>query len=144
MKDLRDRINSSGRRNPGSFLREHLMAMNATQAELADALGVSRVWLNGLLTGRCSVSAGMALRLGHVLATGPAPWIFARPRQSYTTICRTFPSCVRVRKCGHGECRDGSVGGGRQVVRRSVYSRGMPAFDRIAEPPRFQVELMKI
>ena len=75
MKDLRDRINSSGRRNPGSFLREHLMAMNATQAELADALGVSRVWLNGLLTGRCSVSAGMALRLGHVLATGPAPWI---------------------------------------------------------------------
>jgi antitoxin HigA-1 len=75
MMNGRERAASHGPRSPGSVLRAHLLDINATQTELAHALGVSRVWVNLLLNGRCTVSADMALRLGRVLGTGPEPWI---------------------------------------------------------------------
>lgn len=76
MQDINIRLDTADPPTPGLLLRKHLQRVNATQSQLARALGVSRVWVNGILTGRCSVSPGMALRLGCVLATRPDEWLY--------------------------------------------------------------------
>jgi antitoxin HigA-1 len=76
MQDIHFGVDTPEPPTPGSLLRKHLHRMNTTQSQLAKALGVSRVWVNGILTGRCSVSPGMALRLGRVLATRPDAWLY--------------------------------------------------------------------
>ena len=64
---------------PCAVLRDRaLVEMGLTQAELAHALGVSRPHLNMILKGRCGITAELALRLGHVLGTGPRYWLQLR------------------------------------------------------------------
>jgi antitoxin HigA-1 len=75
---MRDALNPAigcAPRSPASVLREYLLSLQATQAELARASGVSPVRVNLILRGRGRVRAEMALRLGRVLGTGPEFWI---------------------------------------------------------------------
>ena len=67
-----------GRRptHPGALLRlDVLPAMGLTQAQFADALGVSRVSVSQLLHEHRSLSAEMAVQLERVLETSAEAWL---------------------------------------------------------------------
>ncbi|MBI4983820.1 MAG: HigA family addiction module antidote protein [Rhodocyclales bacterium] len=71
-------IRDSKRRptHPGAILREDVLpALNMTQTELAQRLGVSRLTVSEVLHEKRSVSADMALRLGKLLGNGPGVWL---------------------------------------------------------------------
>jgi len=64
---------------PCEVLRDRaLIELGLTQAQLANALGVSRPHLNMILKGRCGITADLALRLGHVLGTDAQYWLQLR------------------------------------------------------------------
>jgi addiction module HigA family antidote len=61
---------------PGDVLREHVLeALNLTQEELANALGVSRYSVNQLVNDRRAITAEMALRLAKATSTTPLFWL---------------------------------------------------------------------
>jgi addiction module HigA family antidote len=68
-----------GMHNPahtGEILRDLFLApLEVTQAEAADALGVTRKHLSGILNQRASVTADMAIRLAIGLETDPDFWL---------------------------------------------------------------------
>jgi len=49
--------------------------MDVTQAQLADAMGISRVRVNQLVNGHAAITVETALRLGHVTDTEPEYWL---------------------------------------------------------------------
>jgi antitoxin HigA-1 len=62
--------------SPGVVLREHILRPErVTQAELADAVGVSRITISQIVNGRQGVTAEMALRLGTATSTTPEFWL---------------------------------------------------------------------
>jgi addiction module HigA family antidote len=62
--------------HPGAVLREDVLpALNMTQTELAQRLGVSRLTVSEVLHEKRGVSADMALRLGKLLGNGPGVWL---------------------------------------------------------------------
>lgn len=62
--------------HPGAILREDVLpALEITQAELAQRLGVSRLTVSELLHEKRGVSADMAIRLGKLLGNGPGSWL---------------------------------------------------------------------
>lgn len=79
-------MNKSTRRNPnrrpthpGAVLREDVLpALNMTQTELAERLGVSRLTVSELLNEKRSLSAEMAVRIGTLLGTTPESWLHMR------------------------------------------------------------------
>lgn len=57
-------------------LRAHFLTIEGvTQDRFAQAMGVSRHSINELMNDRRSITAPMALRLGHVLGTDPEFWL---------------------------------------------------------------------
>ncbi len=60
--------------------RQVLHRFKISQAELAEAMGVSRPWLSQLLSGRNAISPELALRLSKVTATDPAYWMDLQTR----------------------------------------------------------------
>jgi len=61
---------------PAQVLRERLLpGLEITQAELADALGVSRLSVNQLLNDKRAISAEMALRLARAFSTTARFWL---------------------------------------------------------------------
>ena len=65
--------------SPGQVLREKLLGgMQLTQAELADAIGISRPRLNMILKGRCQISAEIALRIERAFDISPQYWLRIR------------------------------------------------------------------
>ncbi len=74
MRSLRD----SNRRptHPGELLREDVLpALEMTQTEFAERLGVSRLTVSELLHGKRALSADMAVRLARLLGTTPESWL---------------------------------------------------------------------
>ncbi|MGN6583265.1 MAG: HigA family addiction module antitoxin [Rhizobiaceae bacterium] len=68
--------------HPAEIIREEVFpALGMSKAEFAAALGISRQMLHGLLTEKHSITAEMAVKLGHVLGNGPEIWI--RLQQAY-------------------------------------------------------------
>ncbi|HEV2594859.1 MAG TPA: HigA family addiction module antitoxin [Sphingomicrobium sp.] len=64
---------------PGQVLKEKLLdQMDLTQAEVARAIGISAPRLNMILTGRCQLSAEIALRIEHVFDISPQYWLRIR------------------------------------------------------------------
>src|SRR5580658_2771427 len=62
--------------HPGAILREDVLpALNMSQTELADRLGVSRLSVSELLHEKRALSAEMALRLSKLLDTTPESWL---------------------------------------------------------------------
>ncbi|MBI9084702.1 MAG: HigA family addiction module antidote protein [Desulfobacterales bacterium] len=63
--------------NPlGDVISKRLLkGMELTQEQLGDELGVSRVTINGLVTGKRPISEVMALRLGRFTGDSPAYWL---------------------------------------------------------------------
>ena len=76
----RNRVNASAETgggappSPALVLREHMARRGASQAELARALGVSRVRINHIVSGRSPIGADMAVRLGKVFGMAPEFW----------------------------------------------------------------------
>jgi addiction module HigA family antidote len=73
-------IESSGRMHnpahPGKILKEmYIGPLGVTITQTADALGVSRKHVSGIVNGRVHVSPDMAARLAGVFGTEPDIWI---------------------------------------------------------------------
>lgn len=60
--------------------REVLDRFKISQAALAHIMGISRPWLNQMLTGRNSMSPEFVLRVGKVAATNPLYWTTLQSR----------------------------------------------------------------
>lgn len=58
--------------HPGQVLREYLGEMTVTEA--AQRLGVNRVTLTRIVSGRAGISPDMAFRLASALGTSPELW----------------------------------------------------------------------
>lgn len=62
--------------HPGEVLREDVLpALELTQLEFANRLGVSRRTVSELLHERRPVTPDMAIRLGRLLGNGPEIWL---------------------------------------------------------------------
>ncbi len=62
--------------HPGEVLREDVMpALNITQTEFAERLGVSRLTVSELLHEKRALSPDMAVRLGKLMSTSPESWL---------------------------------------------------------------------
>ena len=62
--------------HPGEILRKDVLsALDLTQKEFADRLGVSRVTVSELLHEKRGVTPDMAIRLGKLLGNGPEIWL---------------------------------------------------------------------
>ena len=77
---MKTTIESSGRMHnpahPGEILKEMYMGpLGVTITQTADALGVSRKHVSGIVNGRVPVSPDMAARLAGVFGTEPDIWI---------------------------------------------------------------------
>lgn len=74
MRSLRD----PNRRptHPGAVLREDVLpALNMTQTEFAERLGVSRLSVSDLVLEKRSLSAEMAARIAKLLRNTPESWL---------------------------------------------------------------------
>ena len=73
---MRQRNNTGKPTHPGAILREDVLpALNITQTELANRLGVSRLTVSELLHEKRALSADMAIRLARLLDTTPESWL---------------------------------------------------------------------
>jgi antitoxin HigA-1 len=61
--------------HPGEFLKEIVTEFGISQAEFARALGVSSMRVSHVITGKRSVTAELALRLGRALRQSPEYWL---------------------------------------------------------------------
>jgi len=70
---------------PGEILEEEfLKPLGYTQAQFAEAFGIDRVRLNGLINGRRAVTADTAMRLARVLGTSVEMWL------NLQTVCDVY------------------------------------------------------
>jgi antitoxin HigA-1 len=61
---------------PGAVLRHRILKrLGLKQAELAQAMGVSKVRINQIVNGHAPITPEMALRLGRVTDTAPEYWL---------------------------------------------------------------------
>ena len=62
--------------HPGEILRyEYLEELNMTMQQLADAIGITRVRINGIVLGKRSVTPDTAFRLAKYFNTTPDFWM---------------------------------------------------------------------
>ena len=62
--------------HPGEILREDILpALSMTKTAIADALGISRQTLYGILSEKQPVTAGMAVRFGKLFGNGIRFWV---------------------------------------------------------------------
>ncbi|MBI2969133.1 MAG: HigA family addiction module antidote protein [Gammaproteobacteria bacterium] len=62
--------------HPGAILREDVLpALDITQTELAERLGVSRLTISELLHEKRALSPDMAVQLARLLDTTPESWL---------------------------------------------------------------------
>jgi len=74
MKSMRDPKRKPT--HPGEILRDDMLpALNMTQTELAERLGVSRLSVSELLHGKRALSADMAMRIARLTGTTPESWL---------------------------------------------------------------------
>lgn len=74
MKTLRDPKRKPT--HPGEILRlDVLPALEMTQTDFAQRLGVSRLTVSELLHGKRAMSADMAIRVGRLTGTTPESWL---------------------------------------------------------------------
>ena len=76
MPDVHHTLLDDGPPLPGLVIRREILdRFKISQTDLALAVGIHKVRVHYLLTGRNPVSAEIALRLGKVTATDPAYWM---------------------------------------------------------------------
>lgn len=61
--------------HPGEHLREELVTLQMSAAELSRQLGVPTNRVTGILNGQRSVTGDTALRLAHFFGTSPQFWL---------------------------------------------------------------------
>jgi addiction module HigA family antidote len=61
--------------HPGEILADELEELDMTASRVARALHVPTIRITQILNGERAITAGMALRLGQWLGTGPELWL---------------------------------------------------------------------
>lgn len=61
--------------HPGEILKDEMTALNLSSAKLARAIKVPANRVSQIVSGKRSISADSALRLGKLLSTGPQFWL---------------------------------------------------------------------
>lgn len=61
--------------HPGRFLRDELEALGLSARKFAAHIGVPHNAITGIMNGERSVSAAMAIRLGHAFGTSAQYWL---------------------------------------------------------------------
>jgi len=62
--------------HPGEIIRhEYLEELNMTQQQLADTIGITRVRINEIISGKRSITPDTAFRLAKFFNTTPEFWI---------------------------------------------------------------------
>lgn len=61
--------------HPGEILADELEELGITGDDLADNIHVPPIRISQILTGRISITADIALRLGRWFGTGPRIWL---------------------------------------------------------------------
>ena len=80
--------------HPGEILREDVVsALNLTQKEFADRLGVSRLTVSDILLEKRGVTPDMAIRLGKLLGNGPEIWLRMQQAVDIWTLERPMFPC---------------------------------------------------
>ncbi|WP_419065944.1 HigA family addiction module antitoxin [Parasutterella sp.] len=90
---LRGRISRSSRSapHPGAFLESRFLEpLGISQAELAQAIGVSRRRINELIVGKRSISTDTAIRLSRYFHTDPEFWLSLQMRWDIHQALETF------------------------------------------------------
>jgi antitoxin HigA-1 len=73
--------------HPGEVLRElYLKPLYITITQAADALGVTRKHVSGIINGRVSVTPEMALRLAAAFRTEPELWVNMQAQYDLWTV----------------------------------------------------------
>jgi addiction module HigA family antidote len=71
---------------PAAVLRDEIIRhLQVSQAALARRMGVSKVTVHNLVSGRARITAGLALRLAHATDTRPEHWLKV---QSEYDLCK--------------------------------------------------------
>ena len=84
--------------HPGELLfHDVLPALEMTQTELADRLGVSRLTVSELLHGKRALSADMAVRLARLLRTTPESWLNMQQAVDLWELARADAKYRRIR-----------------------------------------------
>jgi antitoxin HigA-1 len=85
-------LRSAARRptHPGAILREDVLpALNMTQEQFAERLGVSRLTVSELLHEKRALSPEMAVRLARLLKTTPESWLAMQDALSIWEVQRS-------------------------------------------------------
>lgn len=61
--------------HPGEILKDEMTTLNLSPAKLARAIKVPANRVSQIVSGKRSISADTALRLGRLLSTGPQFWL---------------------------------------------------------------------
>jgi antitoxin HigA-1 len=61
--------------HPGEILTDEFLEIGGDQTDVAAVLGVSRSHFVAILSGKASITADIALRLGHYLGTSAEFWL---------------------------------------------------------------------
>ena len=76
--------------HPGAILREDVLpALQMTQTEFAQRLGVSRLTVSEILHEKRPISVDMAIRLGKLIGNGPGLWLGLQQRLDVWTLERS-------------------------------------------------------
>ncbi|MHB1544740.1 MAG: HigA family addiction module antitoxin [Gammaproteobacteria bacterium] len=93
--NLRDRNRKPT--HPGTILREDVLpALNMTQVEFAERLGVSRLTVSELLHEKRALSPEMAVRLGRLLSTTPDSWLAMQSTLNLWQALHELPELAEI------------------------------------------------
>lgn len=96
MKSLRDPKRKPT--HPGAMLREDVLAaLDMTQTEFAERLGVSRLTVSELLLEKRGLSADMAVRIGKLLNTSPESWLRMQESLDIWEVQQTPDKLARIK-----------------------------------------------
>jgi len=84
---------STAHSHPGDLLkRRYLEPLNIKAQGLATAMGISKSQVSRILSGRCSITADVALRLEHCLGASAEMWMKLQMAHDLEITKRSFDS----------------------------------------------------
>lgn len=92
---------------PGAVIRQRVLKkFGLRQADLARAMGMSKVRINHILNGKAPVTASVALRLAYVTDTAPEDWMTLQSEhelfRAKAAFAEALPQLIRLPRPGDG------------------------------------------
>jgi addiction module HigA family antidote len=108
--------------HPGVIVKDNIDALGITIDAFAEHIGVSRQTVHAVISGRSSVTAEMAVRLGRAFNTSSRLWLNLQSNHDVWEPERNA-SLARIRPCRSAAKRVAQGMGGRHGVRPLSPSR---------------------